>query len=837
MRPASVRMALYTLRATFERRVREYVVVVILVGLLGGLALAAVAGARRTQSSYASYLASTNPSDLDVFAGFANPALGSSVGYDPGTAARLARLPGVRDVQTVVGFAGNIDQVQGLHPHPVAGGKPAVFEGSLDGEYTTQDRATLVAGSWPDPTDAHQVMLNVGAAAEAGLHLGSTVTVSLNSDAQEVLMSSPTGPSNLPPVKVARLTVVGLVTLPQDVDIDDYDSLGSGTILLTPALTRQIAVCCATYSYAFMKLTDGTAHVGAVEAEVSRLHLPTPNVGGFQTHAPALARADRAIKPVSVSLGVFGALAAISLFLVGVQVFGRQLRRHATETAALRALGAGPGARTLDATLGLLGAVAVGGAAAVVVALALSPLFPLGPVRPVVPASLAADWTVLGLGFVVLVLVLGATALATAAHLDPSRVLVRRTRFVSRPAAAARLASEAGLGVPAVTGIRFATQPGELDPVPVRSAIVGAALAVVVILGTVVFGASLNNLVTHPALYGWNWNDALLSGFSGDEDLPAHQSATLLAHDPYVSAASGVYFAKARINGQLTGIMGATPHAAVAPPILSGQGLGGSNQIVVGPATLQALGAHVGGTVVFTAPRSPTRRLTVVGTTTLPAIMGDGMGTGAIVDFRLIPPEVRNTQGNAVPGPNAYLVRTTGPPAAALGSLDRIANVINNPNSPSPGSAGGAVAALRPVEIVDSHSIVVIPGVLGAGLALGAAVALGITLVASVRRRRRDFAVLKTLGLSGRQLGGIVAWQSSVTVLIGTLVGVPLGIVVGHVLWNAFAEAIDAVPVTSVPVGSVVAIAVGAVVLANVVAAVPARLAARTRTAVLLRSE
>ena len=190
-----------------------------------------------------------------------------------------------------------------------------------------------------------------------------------------------------------------------------------------------------------------------------------------------------------------------------------------------------------------------------------------------------------------------------------------------------------------------------------------------------------------------------------------------------------------------------------------------------------------------------------------------------------------------MPGPNAYLVRTTGPPAAALGSLDRIANVINNPNSPSPGSAGGAVAALRPVEIVDSHSIVVIPGVLGAGLALGAAVALGITLVASVRRRRRDFAVLKTLGLSGRQLGGIVAWQSSVTVLIGTLVGVPLGIVVGHVLWNAFAEAIDAVPVTSVPVGSVVAIAVGAVVLANVVAAVPARLAARTRTAVLLRSE
>ena len=138
---------------------------------------------------------------------------------------------------------------------------------------------------------------------------------------------------------------------------------------------------------------------------------------------------------------------------------------------------------------------------------------------------------------------------------------------------------------------------------------------------------------------------------------------------------------------------------------------------------------------------------------------------------------------------------------------------------------------------MDSHSIVAIPAVLGASLAIGAALALGTTLVASVRRRRRDLAVLKTLGLSGRQLGTIVAWQSSVTVAIGTIIGVPLGIILGHVLWNGFAEAIHAVPVTSIPPGYVAAIAVGAVVLANIVAAVPARIAARTPTAVLLRAE
>ena len=75
------------------------------------------------------------------------------------------------------------------------------------------------------------------------------------------------------------------------------------------------------------------------------------------------------------------------------------------------------------------------------------------------------------------------------------------------------------------------------------------------------------------------------------------------------------------------------------------------------------------------------------------------------------------------------------------------------------------------------------------------------------------------------------------TVVIGTLIGIPLGIIVGHLLWNAFAEAIHAVPVTNIPALYVAAIAVGAVVLANVVAAVPARVAARTRTAVLLRAE
>ena len=129
------------------------------------------------------------------------------------------------------------------------------------------------------------------------------------------------------------------------------------------------------------------------------------------------------------------------------------------------------------------------------------------------------------------------------------------------------------------------------------------------------------------------------------------------------------------------------------------------------------------------------------------------------------------------------------------------------------------------------------PLILGLGLTVGAVSALGLTLVASVRRRRRSMAMLRALGFTGRQLAASVAWQSSVAVVIGLVVGVPLGIVLGRSLWDLFADNIYVVPspvVTAIPI---VAIAVGALVLGNLVAAVPGRIAAHTPAALLLRVE
>src|ERR1039457_1261782 len=59
-------VAWYRFRSAFGRRWGGYLSVVLLIGLVGGIAMAAVAAGRRTQSSYPTFLASTNPSDMTV---------------------------------------------------------------------------------------------------------------------------------------------------------------------------------------------------------------------------------------------------------------------------------------------------------------------------------------------------------------------------------------------------------------------------------------------------------------------------------------------------------------------------------------------------------------------------------------------------------------------------------------------------------------------------------------------------------------------------------------------------------------------------------------------------
>ncbi|HEX5267817.1 MAG TPA: ABC transporter permease [Acidimicrobiales bacterium] len=273
--------------------------------------------------------------------------------------------------------------------------------------------------------------------------------------------------------------------------------------------------------------------------------------------------------------------------------------------------------------------------------------------------------------------------------------------------------------------------------------------------------------------------------------------------------------------------------------MLSGHRLEDVDQVVFGAITLAQLHKQVGDTVSVSSGTGAATQLRIVGTATMPTIGGPGphleMGTGAVLPDNLIPAALKNPFNDPTPGPESVFVnlRPGANRAAAQRSLQQIAQATSN--TFNFGVFVGPV--LRPAEIVNYRSLGTTPALLGAALALGAVIALTLALVASVRRRRRELAVLRTLGFTARQLAATAAWQSSVAVLLGTIVGLPVGVALGRALWDLFAGEIHAVPSPTVPGMWLVLIGVAAIVLANVVAAVPGRIAARTPAVGFLRAE
>jgi ABC-type antimicrobial peptide transport system permease subunit len=578
--------------------------------------------------------------------------------------------------------------------------------------------------------------------------------------------------------------------------------------------------------------------VAAVEAEATRLwhHVGAAGEPDFYVTSVTEAKAERAIRPEAIALGVFGVIAGLAALLIAGQAIGRQFRLRADDLPVLRALGTSPSMIAAEGLIGIGASVVIGALLAVAVAVGLSPLAPIGVVRPVYPdPGVTFDWTVLGLGSVFLAVALGGYAVAAAHRQDPQRAARRLHRAGTGGPGLAHRAAASGLPVPAVVGIGFAVDPGVgRSSAPVRSAVLGVSLAVVVLTATLVFGASLHTLVSRPALYGWNWNDELVAG-GGSSDIPQRQATQLLQRDPDVTAWAGVYFDTLDLDDVQVPVIGATPNAAVAPRILSGHHFDAPNQVVLGASTLAQLHKRIGESVLVSGGGTPPTRLRIVGTAAMPATGSNGthleMGTGALLSATLIPSIARNPLDAPVTGPNAIFVRLRR--GASAGTLRQIANELSNT------SDGGVdlLAVQRPAEIINYRSLGATPALLGGALAVGAASAFGLTLISSVRRRRREVALLKTLGFTRGQLAAVVAWQSSVAVAVGVVVGVPVGVVFGRWLWELFAHNIDVVPSPTVPALSIVLIALGALVLANLVAAVPGVMAARTKTASLLRAE
>jgi hypothetical protein len=830
----ALRVARYRLRATWSRRRGAYLAIVLLVALVGGLSMGAVAAARRTQSAFPIYAAATKVPELNGITDFVSGLSGAAgLGYDPARLRAIARLP---HVQSIISFAG-LNTVPlskngvpiSVPDFPAESGEGA---GSLVNIKTQVAGfgASIVSGRLPNPARPDEFAVTPATAQHFHLHVGEVVPFGVYTNAQTLLPKF--GTAAVKPYRRFDGTLVGIAVSSDEIVQDDVDALNDNLFVFSQALTRQFLTCCTAYTPSSVVVAGGNRYVNTVQREISNV-LPK----GFPPFAAnpgtlLVTKAERAIKPESIALAVFGGITALAALLIGAQLIGRQLRRDAEELETLRALGAPPATTIADGLLGVVAALGLGALLAVGVALGLSPLAPLGPTRPVYPyPGVSFDWTVLGAGLAVLIVGLSLIAMLLAGRQAPHR-MARRGRGLERRSPLVGAAANAGLPPTAVTGIRFALEPGSgANATPVRSAILGAALAVVTLVATVTFGASLDSLVAHPALYGWNWNYEITAGEGSN--IPGQQVTKLLNADPHISAWTSAGFNEIEIDGVPIPTIGVVPGAAVAPPVLSGHGVDGTNQIVLGAVTLAQLHRRVGDTVSIDTNRlGRPRNVTIVGTATLPTIGVGGnqhpeMGTGALVSQSVFP---RLPGPN---GPNAVLVRLRSNSSAGLRSLQRIAKAMSTPAD----DGVFVLSVQRPAEIVNYRSMGTIPAFLGGGLALGAVLALALTLVASVRRRRRELAALKTLGFTGRQLAATVAWQSSVAVAIGTVIGVPIGIIVGRTLWDLFATEINVVPSPSVPVLLIVLIALGALLLANVVAAVPGWRAARTPTDLLLRAE
>jgi hypothetical protein len=841
------RIAWYRYRATFARQLSGYLTVVLLIGLIGGIGMAALAGARRTQSSYPQFLASTNPSDLTMF-------VYSGSSNFPGKTLSLTK--------TISHLAGVERVVTALGPQMVplaANGAPrlstlsnVVITGSLDGMTLTQDRLAVVEGRLANPRRADEFVMTASAARILGVRVGQMVPLGFYSDAQT---NSPDfgSPRVVPRLKV-RARLVGLVVPNTQVVQDDIDRT-YGAVFLDQALMQKLnhlepgELVPALYG---VQIDHAHATITQVERELIGV-VPRGATYEFHVTSSVDAQVELAIKPESVALGAFGAIAALVCLVLAAQAISRLLRRGEEDRRVLRALGASPDAAALESLLGVLVAVALGALLAFAVAALLSPLAPLGPVRPVYPGGrFAIDWTVLGVGVAVLILGLSAIAVAQANRRAPHRNLLVVSLFKDR-SRVVRGANATGLPVAGVIGIHFALESGHgRTAVPVRSVLFGTTLAVALVVTTLTFASGLSNLVSSPPLYGWNWDYLLLP----NNNIPP-KAVSLLNHDPKIMAWSGADSTDLEIDGQEVPVLIESAHAKVAPPILSGHGLDNQHQVVLGAGTLAMLHKHVGETVVVSlgtkknAPAfiKPTT-LMIVGTATLPAVgyssyiaEHTSMGTGAILPLGVFPAGYVNYSADPnLHGPQLAFVRMRSDVSARAGraDLERIAKAANKIFAADKNTFGNSVSVLgvlQPVQIVNYRSVGSTPVILAVGLAVGAILALGLTLASSVRRRRRDLAMLKTLGFTRRQLAAVVAWQSTTTALVGVVVGIPLGIAIGRELWTLFARSINAVPDPTVPVLSVLFVGVGTLVFANLMATLPGRSAARTPAALVLRAE
>jgi len=825
-------VALACLGSALKSSWRQMTVLALLTGILGAVTLGALAGARRTDAAYDRYLTSINASNVFV----------NVPGVLPG-------MPVTRPISLISSLPGVVSHATyiGLNAYPVINGKvdysflTASINGSLDGEYFRQDRASVLAGALPSPDSTTTVVLTPVTARTFGVSVGSTVRY-------RFYRRGPSGQPLGQPIN-RSFRVAAIAEIPPAL-VDQSDE-AEGTIL-PPGATRQLL---STYFYAWigLRLADGAAGIPRLQGQLSALadrlerqiNAETGQKGddlSFTINRTDVVerQVQQAITPEVIALTVFGAIAAAALLVLVGQGLAQLVSRRGADIAVLRALGATRGQAALAA--GLPGAMAVlgGMVLAVAGAIALSPLAPVGPVRRFDPSrGVAADPLVLGAGAAAGgVLLLGlVTVLAIRTASRPG------AGAGSRSSALARAAAAAGLPAAVVVGTRNALEPGR--SVPVRSALVGAIAAVAAVVTAVVFNASVAGLASHPARYGWNW-DTVIDAESGYGSFNPGVMKKLLGGQEAVAAWSEFAFTQLPVDGTYVPVLGLRRDlGSVQPPTTAGRPLTGGDQIELGTVTLAALGKKIGDKVRVGIPPY-TRTAVITGTVTLPSFGIGGtehvsLGRGAMLPEATLMAATGTTRPSASTNQSIPVFPSAVAIDWAAGSTAaQRAALIHRVTSANPDGTPGGTYEMRSAlasAVVNTEQMGGQPLALGVGLAAAAVLSLALTVLGLVRRRRHELALLKTIGMTRGQIRAVVAWQTTLTLLIAVLAGGPLGVVGGRLAWRAFAGSLGVAPIVEVPLAAVLLGLAAIVLVGNLLAELPAALAARTRPGVVLRTE
>jgi len=809
----------------------------VLLGLVGGVVLGAAAGARRTDTAYPRLRAWANASQLSVV-----PEGTGRNGYY----AALARLPQAAAVAPEAIYDAS------LPPAYRAADRLVQAMASPDGSYgITVDRVKLLAGQMFGPHEPGAAVIDQQLADIEHLSPGGTLRLAF------IPHNPVTSNEELSQEFVLSFKVTGIAVFDNQV-VRTVALASEPTALLSPPFAAttaaQSAPCCEEAAVRLRPGADEAQFVAAAN-RLAKQYAGTRQQQGTGGAVDVLKAADqvsatqRAIQPQAVALALFAALAALIALVVLSQLLSRQLALDAAEYPALRALGVTRPLLVAVSLARLALVTGVGAALAVAIAIGGSPLMPIGPARLADPSTgISVDPLVLGAGFAAIAL-LPLALLAPAAWRAAARAAgpAGVSGIAGRPSVLALTLSRWG-SVTGGLGLRMAFEPGRgSTTVPVRSALAGTMVAVGAVAGALVFGASLVTLVGTPRQYGQNWNAELDLGFGS---IPGNLGDQILRPDPAVTGYAGGDYGLVSVNGTLVGAIGLDPPAVASPAdsyvtVLAGQAPAGPGEIALGAKTMAAAHVQIGQDIpvvinhaAVTGP-PVTRTMRVVGEVILPAFSRGSftptdLGTGALLTASVL--SEPQPQGPCPSGTcyNFFLVRYRPgtDEASAAATLTALATRAGCP----PGSCL-VISDQRPGEIRDYASVRDTPMVLGALLVVLAVGTLAHVLQTGVRRRRRDLAVLKTLGLSRGQVLRLVAWQAGAFGGVALLAGLPLGVLAGRQAWAAFAGAAGIVPAPDIPVALILLTLPVTLLVAVLIALWPGWRAARLRPAAVLRTQ